>query len=423
MSNFIIVNARIVTLAGDNTPRRKEAMNDLGVIEEGFLSVKDGIIEHVSSGMPDENFINSHPDFPVVDANGRVVMPAFVDCHTHTCWAGSRLEEFEMGLNGVPYLDILKQGGGIMSTVRAVRKATQDDLCVDVLGRLGLMTSQGTTTVEIKSGYGLTTKDELKMLRSIHDASQDVPQIIVGTFLGAHAIDPEQDNFTNVVIHETLPAIAQEFPGITCDAYCEKGAWSVDETTQLFEKAIELGCPIRAHLDQFNTLGMLTKAVELGAVSVDHLEHSTDGELQTLAASDTIAVLLPVSGFCLNDKYARGRTIIDLGAPVAIATNYNPGSAPSPSMPFAITLACRRLGLTPAEAITAATHNAACVLNLQDRVGRLEVGMQADVQLLDCNDERDLTWHVAAGGPLLVSIKGEIVHLLTDGEMEVEDET
>jgi imidazolonepropionase len=328
-----------------------------------------------------------------------------------------------MGLNGVPYLDILKQGGGIMSTVRAVRKATQDDLCVDVLGRLGLMTSQGTTTVEIKSGYGLTTKDELKMLRSIHDASQDVPQIIVGTFLGAHAIDPEQDNFTNVVIHETLPAIAQEFPGITCDAYCEKGAWSVDETTQLFEKAIELGCPIRAHLDQFNALGMLTKAVELGAVSVDHLEHSTDGELQTLAASDTIAVLLPVSGFCLNDKYARGRTIIDLGAPVAIATNYNPGSAPSPSMPFAITLACRRLGLTPAEAITAATHNAACVLNLQDRVGRLEVGMQADVQLLDCNDERDLTWHVAAGGPLLVSIKGEIVHLLTDGEMEVEDET
>ncbi len=423
MSSFIIVNARIITLAGDNTPRRKEAMNDLGVIEDGFLSVKDGIIEHVAGGTPDVDFINDHSDVPVVDANGRVVMPAFVDCHTHTCWAGSRLEEFEMGLRGVPYLEILKQGGGIMSTVRAVREATQEDLCVDVLGRLGLLTSQGTTTVEIKSGYGLTTKDELKMLRSIHDASQDVPQLIVGTFLGAHAIDPEQENFTDVVIHETLPAIVQEFPRITCDAYCETGAWSVGETTRLFEKAIELGCPIRAHVDQFNALGMLTKAVELGAVSIDHLEHSADDELKVLAASDTIAVLLPISGFCLNDDYARGRAIIDFGSPVAIATNYNPGSAPSPSMPFAITLACRRLGLTPAEAITAATHNAACVLNLQHRVGRLEVGMQADLQLLDCNDERDLTWHVAAGGPLLVSIKGEIVHLLTDGETEVEEET
>jgi len=423
MSSFIIVNARIITLAGDNTPRRKEAMNDLGVIEDGFLSVKDGIIEHVAGGTPDVDFINDHSDVPVVDANGRVVMPAFVDCHTHTCWAGSRLEEFEMGLRGVPYLEILKQGGGIMSTVRAVREATQEDLCVDVLGRLGLLTSQGTTTVEIKSGYGLTTKDELKMLRSIHDASQDVPQLIVGTFLGAHAIDPEKENFTDVVIHETLPAIVQEFPRITCDAYCETGAWSVGETTRLFEKAIELGCPIRAHVDQFNALGMLTKAVELGAVSIDHLEHSADDELKVLAASDTIAVLLPISGFCLNDDYARGRAIIDFGSPVAIATNYNPGSAPSPSMPFAITLACRRLGLTPAEAITAATHNAACVLNLQHRVGRLEVGMQADLQLLDCNDERDLTWHVAAGGPLLVSIKGEIVHLLTDGETEVEEET
>jgi imidazolonepropionase len=423
MSSFIIVNARILTLAGESTPRKKEAMNDLGVIEEGFLSVKDGIIEHVANGTPDEDFINDHADIPVVDANGRVVMPAFVDCHTHSCWAGSRLNEFEMGLKGVSYLEILKQGGGIMSTVRAVREASQDDLSMDVLGRLGLMASQGTTTVEIKSGYGLTTQDELKMLRAIHDAAQDVPQIIVGTFLGAHAIDPEQENFTDIVIHETLPAVVQEFPNITCDAYCEQGAWSVNDTMRLFEKAIELGCPIRAHVDQFNALGMLTKAVELGAASVDHLEHSTDKELLVLAQSDTIAVLLPASGFCLNYEYARGRAIIDFGAPVAIATNYNPGSAPSPSMPFAISLACRRLGLTPAEAITAATHNAACVLNLQNRVGRLEVGMQADMQLLDCDDERDLAWHIAAGGPLLVAIKGEIVHLLTDGEMEVEDET
>ncbi|MBC8201561.1 MAG: imidazolonepropionase [Planctomycetes bacterium] len=422
MSTFIIVHARILTLAGDSAPRRKEAMNELGVIENGFVSVRDGIIEHVASGDPDEEFINTHNDVPVVDANGRVLLPAFVDCHTHTCWAGNRLEEFELSLQGVSYLDILKRGGGIMSTVRAVRESSQEDLCLDVLGRLGLMASQGTTTVEIKSGYGLTTESELKMLRSIHDASQDVPQFIVGTFLGAHAIDSEQENFTDIVIHESLPAVVQEFPKITCDAYCEQGAWSVDNTTRLFEKALDLGCPIRAHVDQFNSLGMLTKAVELGAVSVDHLECSSDEELKVLAASDTIAVLLPVSGFCLNDVYARGREIIDFGCPVAIATNYNPGSATSPSMPFAISLACRKLGLTTAEAITAATHNAACVLHLQNKVGRIEVGMQADLQLLDCEDERDLAWHVAAGGPLLVSIKGDIVHLLTDGEMETEDE-
>lgn len=398
-------------------------MNDLNLIEIGHILVRNGIIAHVGEGVPDESLIGENEDIPVVDASGRIVMPAFVDCHTHTCWAGSRLNEFEMGLRGVPYLEILKEGGGIMSTVRAVREATQEELSDELLGRVGLMASLGTTTLEIKSGYGLTTEDELKMLRAIHDASQDVPQIIVGTFLGAHAIDPEQKNFTDIVINETLPAIVQEFPGITCDAYCEEGSWSVKETTALFERAIELDCPIRAHVDQFNPLGMLSKAVDLGAKTVDHLETSTDEELKHLASSDTIAVLLPATGFCLNDAYARGRAIIDFGCAVALATNYNPGSAPTPSMPFAISLACRRLGLTPAEAITASTFNAACVLGLQNLVGSIEVGKQANLQLLDCHDERELAWHIAAGTPLLVSIQGEIVHLLTDGEMEIEEES
>lgn len=423
MTNFIIVNARILTLAGSAIPRRQEEMSELNVIDIGHILVRDGLISHVGDGIPDENLIDENEDIPIVDASGRIVMPAFVDCHTHTCWAGSRLNEFEMGLLGVPYLEILKEGGGIMSTVRAVREATQEELSEELLGRIGLMASLGTTTLEIKSGYGLTTKDELKMLRAIHDASQDVPQMIVGTFLGAHTIDPEQKNFTDIVINETLPAIAQEFPGITCDAYCEEGSWSIKETTELFERAIELDCPIRAHIDQFNPLGMLTKAVDLGARTVDHLETSTDDELKHLASSDTMAVLLPASGFCLNDAYARGRAVIDFGCAVAIATNYNPGSAPTPSMPFVISLACRRLGLTPAEAITASTFNAACALGLQDLVGSIEVGKQANLQLLDCRDERELAWHIAAGTPLLVSILGEIVHLLTDGEMEIEEES
>jgi len=421
VTNFVIVNARLLTLAGDSAPRRSDAMNDLGIIEHGYVLVREGLIVSIDAGDPDDEFISSNEDLPVIDAYGRVLLPAFVDCHTHCCWAGSRLDEFEMGLRGISYLDILAKGGGIMSTVRAVREATKEQLSQELLTRIGMMASLGTTTVEIKSGYGLTTEDELKMLRAIHDASQNVPQLVVGTFLGAHAIDESQDGFVDIVINETLPAVVQEFPGITCDAYCEKGAWSVEDTTRLFEKAIELNCPIRAHVDQFNSLGMLSKAVELGAVSVDHLEASTEEEQKLLAQSNTIAVLLPSSGFCLNNNYANGRALIDLGCPVAIASNYNPGSAPCPSIPFSIALACRRLGLTPAEAITATTYNAACVLGLQETVGSLEVGKHADMQLLECEDERDLAWHVAAGGPLLVSIAGKIVHLLTDGEMEVED--
>jgi len=423
VTDFLIINAKILSLAGSNGPRRKEEMNDLGVIDLGHVLVRGGLIKHVGEGAPHESLIGEQEEIPIVDAGGRILMPAFVDCHTHACWAGSRLEEFEMGLRGVPYLEILEQGGGIMSTVRAVREASQDELSMELLSRLGLMASLGTTTLEVKSGYGLTTNDELKMLRAIHDASQDVSQSIVGTFLGAHAIDTEQKNFADLVIHETLPAIAQEFPGITCDCYCEVGAWSVEETTSLFEKAIELDCPIRAHVDQFNPLGMLSIAVDMGAVSVDHLEQSTDTELSHLAKSDTIGVLLPASGFCLHDAYARGRDIVDLGCAVAIATNYNPGSAPCPSMPFTISLACRRLGLTVSEAITASTLNAACVLGLQDKIGSIEKGKQADLQLLDSYDERELAWHISAGSPLLVSIKGEIVHLLTDGEMEIEEDS
>ena len=420
MNDFIILNARIITLDEGDIPRRGDAMGNLGIVEHGFVLVRDGLIDQIDSGSPEESVFEKSDELVVIDAEGRVVLPTFIDCHTHSCWAGSRLNEFEAGLSGVSYLEILADGGGIMSTVRSVREASQEELATSLVGRVALLASLGTTVVEVKSGYGLTTEDELKMLRAIHDASQEVPQLISGTFLGAHAIDPEVANFAKIVIEETLPAVANEFPNITCDAYCEEGAWSVDETTKLFERAIDLGCPIRAHVDQFNSLGMLAKAVELGAISVDHLEHSTDKELALLAKSETIGVLLPASGFCLNDKYARGRAIIDMGCAVAIATNFNPGSAPMPSMPFAIALACRRLGLSPAEAITATTVNAACVLGLHEQVGRIKVGFRGDIQLLDCEDERDLAWQICGGGPLLVSIAGEIVHLLSESDVETD---
>ncbi len=420
--SIAIINARILTLEsfGRSEPRRKAEMRNLGVIERGWMRCEGNRITAVQSG-----------DYPgpfegqVIDANGNVLLPAFVDCHTHACWAGDRFNEFEMSLQGASYLDILKAGGGIMSTVRAVRAASEDELASNLLRRLGGMASPVSGTLEVKSGYGLDTENELKMLRAIHQASRMTLQVVTGTFLGAHAIDPDNPRCVEQIIDETLPAVVSEFPGITCDAFCEQGAWSLEDCRRLFEYARELGCPIRVHTDQFNSLGMTRLAIELGAVSVDHLEAITPKDLEHLAHSKTIAVCLPCAGFHLDGRYAPARALIDAGAAVAIASNCNPGSAPTPSMAFIVALACRKLRMTPAEAITAATFNAACVMGLQDSTGSIEVGKRADMQLIDATDEREIGFELAGPGPLAVVMGGEIVHLRSvgrDDEDEDEDE-
>lgn len=407
MSRFTIADARILTLAAPGTagPRRGDALGDLGVIERGYLTLEEDRIVALGPGDPPTTGDD------VLSVDGNVVMPAFVDCHTHACWAGQRLDEFEMKLRGASYLDILKAGGGIMSTVRAVRAAPEEELAFRLLRRLASMAALGTGTIEVKSGYGLELETELKMLRAIHAVSSQTSQTLVGTFLGAHALDPDNPDAVDEIIQEVLPAIATEFPGITCDAYCEDGAWSLDDTRRLFERAVDLGCPLRIHADQFNSLGATRLAVEMGAVSVDHLEATTPDDLELLAASDTIGVALPACGFHLDGRYAPARAFVDAGGALAIATNYNPGSAPTPSMPFVIALACRKLALTLAEAITASTWNAACVLGLEHHVGSLEVGKRADLQILDAPDERQLGFEFASAGPLLVVIDGHVVHL------------
>ncbi len=398
-ASVTIINARILTLAGEPAPRRGPAMRHLGVIESGFVEIDSGRILAVSEGPPPRTAKGR-----VIDAGGRVLMPAFIDCHTHACWAGDRFDEYQMKLAGTSYLQILSAGGGIMATVRSVRAAEEEELTENLLQRLDRMAALGTGTVEVKSGYGLTTSDELKMLRAIHAASRQTPVRVVATFLGAHAIDPDNPRFLDQTIDETLPAVAGEFPRIPCDAYCEKGAWSVADTRRLLEAAAELGCPLRVHADQFNSLGMTPVAVDLGARSVDHLEATTPRDLKYLAESDTIGVALPACGFHLDGRYAPGRTFIDAGGALAIGTDYNPGSAPCPSMPFVVALACRHLGLTPEEAITAATINAACVLALADEVGSIEVGKSADLQLLHGRDERELAYEFATAGPSQVLI-------------------
>lgn len=396
-----IRNARLLTLAGGAEPRRGKALGELGVVAAGDVVVADGRITAVGPGL------TAPSDATVIEANGRVLLPGFVDCHTHACWAGDRLDEWEMKRRGVPYLEILKKGGGIHATVRAVREATQKQLAANLRDRLAAMLRDGTTTVEVKSGYGLTTEAELKMLRAIRRAAADWPGTVVPTALLGHAYEGDLETYARMVVKEMLPEIVKEFPDIAVDAFCEKEAWSVEACVKLFEKAHKHH-PIRVHADQFNPLGMIPEAIRLFARSVDHLEASRKDDLIALAKSPTMGVILPCTGFHTDGRYARAGFFVDQGGAVALATNCNPGSAPVHSMPFAIALAVRHCGLTPAEAIAAATVNAAAVLGLKDR-GRIEPGLRADLILLHHKDERLLAYEVGGNPVDRVFCNGSVV--------------
>jgi imidazolonepropionase len=407
-SAALFTNARILTLARAATAdaretgaRRGEAMRDLGVIDRGFVHVVDGRIAAVGAGEPPDAIAAAR-----VPLDGRVLMPAFVDCHTHACWAGERYGEIAQRLAGVPYLDILAAGGGIMSTVRATRDAARRDpsgaaLREALAMRTNAMRRRGTLAIEVKSGYGLDAATEVAMLEAVRTladrAEREGDGFFVPTFLGAHAIDGDEDTYCARVVEEVLPEAVARFGPIACDAYCEKGAWSPTWTKRLFERAHALGCPLRVHVDQFNELGFLETALEMGARSVDHLEATAREGLIRVARSKTTAVLLPGCGLTLDGRYANGRVLVDEGAAVAIATNCNPGSSPIVSMPLVIALAARFCGLTHAEAITAATYNAACVLGLEHETGSIEVGKRAHLVALPTNDERALAceWAIA----------------------------
>ncbi len=404
-----IRDARILTMAHGPRPRRGKALADLAVIERGDVVVMGDKVLAVG------RHLNPGHVSQTIDAAGRVLMPGFVDCHTHACWAGDRLDEWEQKRRGVPYLDILRAGGGIMSTVRAVRAAHEVHLTAALRARLSAMLREGTTTVEVKSGYGLSAEHELKMLRAIAGASTDpaAPTIVPTALLGhaLHVDDPDPVGFVERTIGPTLDGVHREFPGIAVDAFCESGAWSLIDTTRLLTRADDLGHPIRVHADQFNSLGMTREAIRLKALSVDHLEAATPEDLAALAASRTFGVILPCTGFHTDGRYANGRAFVDAGGALALATNCNPGSAPCSSMPMAIALAVRYCGLTPAEAIAACTANAAALLGMDDR-GTIAPGQRADLILLKHTDERMLACEFG-GNPVELTIRaGEPVRTL-----------
>ena len=411
--SLLIRHARILTLTlppggASAVPglraRRGAALRELGVIPRGDVLVADGKIAAVGADLA------APPGAEIIEADGRVLMPGFVDCHTHACWGGDRLDEWDQLFNGASDAELLKRGGGIHTTVRAVREATRKQLAAWLRTRLDLLLRNGTTTVEVKSGYGLSIDGELKMLHAMQRAAQEWPGTVVPTALLGHAIEGDVATYTRMVVREMLPAVWHEFPGITIDARCAEDAWPVEACIRLFERARKHGLPIRVHADQYSSLGMVSEALKLFARSVDGLEATSKLDLQALAASDTFGVVLPARSFHLSGRYARAGAFADAGGLLALASNYNPADGPTCSMPFVIALAVRYCGLTPAEAIVASTVNAAALLGLNDR-GTIEVGQRADLILLRHKDERMLAYEtggnpvewVAAGGRRVAS--------------------
>jgi len=412
--------AQLLTIAG--SPQRGHDLGDLGIIENGAVLIEDDLIGAVG---PSNEMRAIYADDEMLNASGRVVMPGFVDPHTHVIWAGDRAAEFEMRIQGKTYMEIMQAGGGIVSTVNKTRAASKEELLAETRPRLERMFANGTTTAEVKSGYGLETDAEIKTLEAILALGADSPMELVPTFLGAHAIPSEyKDNsqeYTNLICEEMLPAImawwlnqlpagVESTPNLPfVDIFCETGAFSLEQSRQILETAQGLGFPLKIHADEFDNLGGAALAAELGAASADHLVVTSDKDIAALGSSDTVAVSLPCTPFGLAEgEYTPAKDFLDANCTLAIATDINPGTAWCESMQFAISLACRYLRLTPAQAIVAATLNAAAAIDRDNRIGSLEPGKQADLLILDIPDYRHLGYRI--GGNLVKTVikKGQV---------------
>ena len=403
--------AQVVTCAGiEGKPRQGAAMQAVGIIEAGAVAVENGQIVAVGKSV---DLCSQYTARQSIDASGQVVCPGFVDPHTHVVYAGDRVNEFELRIQGATYLEIMAAGGGIVSTVQATRQVTLDELVHQSRARLDAMLVLGTTTVEAKSGYGLDVATELKQLEATAILDQSHAIDLVPTFLGAHAVPPEYkgrtDDYVAFVIEAMLPAAqtwyrqshfaANQTPWFV-DVFCEKNAFDVAQSRRVLAAGKVLGMGVKAHVDEFTALGGVSMVLDLGAISVDHLDVTGAEEIQRLAQSTTIAVVIPTVNFNLGSThFANARAMIDAGAALALTTDINPGSAPCPSMPLVMAIACRYQKLSPAEALIASTINAAHAIGLGHRVGSLETGKQADLLILNTHDYRHLAYHF--GGNLV----------------------
>jgi imidazolonepropionase len=414
--------SQLLTIAG--LPQRGHELGRLGLIPDGAVLFRDDKI--IAVGYSDD-LRQAYPHEETMDARGRVVMPGLVDPHTHLLWVGDRAAEFEMRLEGRSYLEILAAGGGILSTVNLTRQASLEMLLEQTRPRLHEMLVHGTTTAEAKTGYGLQTETELRMLQAILLLDVEGPLDIVPTFLGAHAIPPEYkddpDGYTSHLCSEMLPAVrrwwdshlpARSLPFV--DVFCETGAFSLDQTRRILETAKSLGFPLKLHADEFDNLGGASLAAELGAVSADHLVKTSMADISSLANTSTVAVALPCTPFGLAERdYTPTRSILDADGLLALASDLNPGTAWGGDMQFTIALACRYLHLTPAQAIVAATLNAAAAIDRADSIGSLEPGKQADLLILTVSDYRHLGYRFATNLVQTVIKRGEALNISTVG--------
>jgi imidazolonepropionase len=411
--------SQVVTCASPNGPKRGTDMLDVGLIEDGAVAV-DG--DRIIAVGPSAELHSQYTGRQTIDAGGKVVCPGFVDPHTHVVYAGERIDEFEQRIRGASYMEIMAAGGGIMSTANAVRAASVEQLAAQSRARLDAMLRLGTTTAEVKSGYGLDTASELKMLQAIEILDREHPITLVPTFLGAHTVPAEYkgrtDAYVRLVIDEMLPAVqawyqeshfsASGVP-LFCDVFCEQNAFDLAQTEAVLRAGLARGMQPKLHADEFTDLGGVGLAVELGAVSVDHLDVTPPEAFARLAASGTVGVVLPAVNFNLGSgHFADARSLLDAGAALALSTDINPGSAPCPSMPLVMAIACRYQKLLPAEVINACTINAAHAIDMGERVGSIEVGKRADLLLVNTQDYRQLAYQF---GENLVEgvVKGGVV--------------
>jgi imidazolonepropionase len=411
MSGSILVRGarQVVTLRGSHGPRRGAAMRELGVLENASVLVVDGKIERVGTSA-DTAGTSAHAT-STYDANGKVVLPGFVDSHTHLVWARPRLIDYEMRVSGATYAEIAAAGGGILSTVKATREADESRLLARARAALAAFYANGTTTVEAKSGYGLDDATEMKSLNVIATLRQEGHDVIP-TYLGAHVSPPEfkPDEYIKWIASEMLPKIAQQRLAVFADAFCEHGAFTLDQTRLYLEAAQRNGLGLKIHAEQFSRTGAAMLGVDMGAASVDHLEAAGAEDADALARSSTIATMLPGAVFHLGlTKYPPARMLIDRGAAVALATDYNQGTSPTASMPMILSLACTQMRMTPAEAITAATINGAHALGIAGRVGSIEEGKDGNLVVFDADDYREIPYHFGMNLVAATIYRGELL--------------
>ncbi len=419
MSESLLITgaAQLLTLRGE-VPRRGNSLSKLGLIKDGALLVRDGMI--VAAGPLAQ--VEKHAEArraEKLDVGGRVIMPGFVDSHTHLIHAACRAEEYELKIQGASYEEIARKGGGILNSAKKLRAATAEALKHRARAALQEFASYGTTTVEAKSGYGLDVASELKILRLHRELNAEQPLEIVSTFLGAHTVPAEfrgrpdgTRRYINLLVEQLLPEVVNERLAEFCDVFCDRGAFTRAESKQVLSEGKLHGLVPRVHAEQLSHTGGTQLAVELGAASCDHLEHVNAADIRALARSRTVATLLPGCDFHLGlKKYAPARKLIEAGVIVALATDYNPGTSPTVSMPMILSLACSQLRMTPAEAIAAATINAAYSLRREKRIASLETGKQADIAVFEVEDYREIPYYFGMNRCWMTMKRGEIVYM------------